>query len=58
MIDPDSPLQNGFAESFNAQFRREQLMGEIMDTMAEARYLADEWQEIYIMNCLTDPSAE
>ncbi|SJM57986.1 Mobile element protein [Arthrobacter rhombi] len=46
-IDPGSPWQNGFAESFNAQFRREQLTGEIMDTMAEAKYLADEWKEIY-----------
>lgn len=35
-IDPGSPWQNGFVESFNAQFRREQLSGEIMDTMAEA----------------------
>lgn len=28
-IDPGSPWQNGFIESFNAQFRREQLSGEI-----------------------------
>ena len=41
-IDPGSPWQNGFIESFNAQFRREKLTGEIIDTMAEARYLADE----------------
>ncbi len=41
-IDPGSPWQNGFIESFNAQFRREQLAGEIMDTMAEAKYLAEE----------------
>ena len=46
-IDPGSPWQNGFIQSFNAQFRREQLSGEIMDTMAEARYLADEWKDIY-----------
>lgn len=37
-IDPGSPWQNGFIESFNAQFRREQLSGEIMDSMAEAKY--------------------
>lgn len=43
-IDPGSPWQNGFIESFNAQFRREQLVGEIMDTMAEAKYLAEEWK--------------
>ncbi len=46
-IDPGSPWQNGFIESFNAQFRREQLTGEIMDTMAEAKYLAAEWKAIY-----------
>ena len=31
-IDPRSSWQNGFIESFNAQFRREQLVGEIMGT--------------------------
>jgi putative transposase len=46
-IDPGSPWQNGFIESFNAQFRREQLSGEIMDTMAEATYLAEEWKATY-----------
>jgi putative transposase len=46
-IDPGSPWQNGFIESFNAQFRREQLAGEIMDTMAEATYLAEEWKATY-----------
>jgi putative transposase len=46
-IDPGSPWQNGFAESFNAQFRREPLSGEVMDTVAEANYLAAEWKEIY-----------
>lgn len=46
-IDPGSPWQNGFIESFNAQFRREQLSGEITDTVVEAKYLADEWKDIY-----------
>ena len=46
-IDPGSPWQNGFIESLNAQFRREQLSAEIMGTMAEAKYLADEWKTIY-----------
>jgi putative transposase len=41
------PWQNGFIESFNAQFRREQLPGEIMDTVVEAKYLAEEWKAIY-----------
>ena len=46
-IEPGSPWQNGFIESFNAQFRREQLSQEIMETMAEANYLANEYQQIY-----------
>ncbi len=46
-IDPGSPWQNGFIESFNAQFRREQLSGEITDTVVEAKYAADEWKDIY-----------
>lgn len=46
-IEPGSPWQNGFIESFNAQFRREQLSQEIIETMAEAKFLANEYQEIY-----------
>lgn len=46
-IDSGSPWQNGFIESFNAQFRREQLCGEIMDTMSEGKDLAEEWKDIY-----------
>lgn len=41
-IDQGSPWQNGFAESVSTQFRREQLTGEIVDTMVEAKYLAGE----------------
>lgn len=32
----------------DAQFRREQLSGEIMGTMVEAKYLAVEWKDNYI----------
>lgn len=46
-IDSGSPWQNGIIESLNAQFRREQLSGEIMDTMVEAKYLADQRKDIY-----------
>ena len=46
-IDPGLPWQDGFIESFNAQFRREQLAGEIIDTMAEAKYLVEEYRSIY-----------
>lgn len=46
-IDSGSSWQNGCAESFNAQFRREQLSGGTVDTMVESRYLAGEWKDIY-----------
>lgn len=46
-ITPGSPWQNGYAESFNAQLRREHLRQEIIETMAEAKYLADEYKQIY-----------
>jgi|GEM_PF-2631676 len=45
-IDPSSPWQNGFIESFTAQFRREQLSGETTDTIVEAKYVADGWKDI------------
>ena len=46
-IDPGSPWQNGFIESFNAQFKREQLSREIIDTMLDAKFLANEYKDIY-----------
>lgn len=46
-ITPGSPWQNGFIESFNAQFRREQLNQELIFSMAEAKYLADEYKDVY-----------
>lgn len=45
-IEPAPPWQYGFIESFIAQFRQEQLSGEIMDTMAETKYLANDWKDI------------
>ena len=44
-IDSGSSWQNGFTESFNAQFRCEQHSGEAMVSMLEAMYLADEWKD-------------
>jgi putative transposase len=37
------------------QFRSEKLSGEIMDTMAEAAYLAEEWKAIYNHERPPDP---
>jgi transposase InsO family protein len=40
-IEPGSPWQNGFAESFNSRYRDEFLNIELFATVAEARGLAD-----------------
>jgi transposase InsO family protein len=40
-IEPGSPWQNGFAESFNSRFRDEFLNTELFNTVAEAQALAD-----------------
>lgn len=42
-IEPGSPCQNGFAESFNSRFRDEFLNTELFATVAEAQSLANRW---------------
>ena len=39
-IEPGSPWENGYCESFNARMRDEFLNGEIFDTLREAEVLA------------------
>lgn len=46
-IEPGSPWQNGFAESFNSRFRDEFLNTELFATVAEAQGLADRWRWDY-----------
>jgi putative transposase len=46
-IEPGSPWENGFNESFNGKFRDEFLTGEIFDTVWEARVLAEDWRRLY-----------
>ena len=43
-IEPGSPWQNGFAESFNGRFRDEFLTTELSATVTEAQGLADRWR--------------
>ena len=42
-IEPGSPWQNGFAESFNSRFRDEFLNAELFATVAEAQSLSNRW---------------
>ena len=46
-IEPGSPWQNGYCESFNARFRDELLNGEMLYTLREARILIEQWRIHY-----------
>lgn len=46
-IEPGSPWQNGYAESFNARVRDELLNVEIFYTLEEARVLAEDYRHEY-----------
>jgi transposase InsO family protein len=46
-IEPGSPWQNGYAESFNARLRDELLETEVFETLTEARALALNWRLEY-----------
>jgi putative transposase len=46
-IDPGSPWQNGYAESFNGTFRRECLDREAFGSRLELQVVADWWRRYY-----------
>jgi transposase InsO family protein len=46
-IEPGSPWENGYVESFNGKMRDELLNGEIFDTILEARVVIGNWRELY-----------
>ena len=46
-IEPGSPWENGYIESFNGKFRDELLKGEIFDTLLEAKVLIERWRMEY-----------
>jgi len=46
-IEPGSPWENGYIESFNGKLRDELLNGEIFDTMLEAEVLIERWRREY-----------
>jgi putative transposase len=46
-IEPGSPWQNGYAESFNSRLRDELLNQEMFTDLAEAQALADWWRNEY-----------
>jgi transposase InsO family protein len=46
-IEPGSPWENGYCESFNGRLRDELLNGEIFYTLQEAKILIEEWRREY-----------
>jgi len=46
-IEPGSPWQNGYIESFHARFRRECLNREQLWTLTEARVVIEDWRWKY-----------
>ena len=46
-IEPGSPWENGYCESFNSKLRDEFLNGEIFYSMKELRVLAERWRVYY-----------
>jgi len=46
-IEPGSPWENGYVESFNGKLRDEMLDGEIFDTLWEAKVLLERWRDQY-----------
>ena len=48
-IEPGSPWENGYNESFNGKLRDELLNGEIFYTLKEAKVLIEEWRKTYNM---------
>jgi len=46
-IEPGSPWENGYNESFNGKLRHELLNGEIFYSMTEAKVLIEQWRRHY-----------
>jgi transposase InsO family protein len=56
-IEPGSPWENGYCESFNAKLRDELLNGEIFYSLAEARIVIEAGASITTRSARTHPSA-
>jgi len=44
-IEPGSPWEDGYIESFNGKLRDELLNGEIFETLLEAKVLIEVWRK-------------
>jgi putative transposase len=46
-IEPGSPWENGYVESYIGKLRDKLLNGEILDTLMEAKVLVEGWRQEY-----------
>ena len=46
-IEPGSPWENGYIESFNGRFRTELLNGDLFYTLKEAQVVSEQWRKHY-----------
>ena len=46
-IEPGSPWENGYIESFNGKLRDELLSRELFDSLSEAQVLVERWRQEY-----------
>ncbi|MFW8637509.1 integrase core domain-containing protein, partial [Cribrihabitans pelagius] len=46
-IEPGSPRENGYCESFNGRMRDELLNGEIFYSLREAQIIIESWRKHY-----------
>ncbi|SEG63429.1 integrase core domain-containing protein, partial [Bosea lathyri] len=46
-IEPGSPWENGYCESFNSKLRDELLNGEVFYSLAEAKAVIESWRKHY-----------
>ena len=46
-IEPGSPWENGYIESFNGKLRDELLNGELFCTLWEAQVVSERWRQAY-----------
>jgi len=50
-IEPGSPWENGYIESFNGKLRDELLNREVFTTLTEAKVLIEQWRREYNQVC-------
>ena len=54
-IEPGSPWENGYVESFNGKLRDGLLEQEVFDTLLEAKVLIERWRQHYTRFGPTSP---